>query len=231
LILSHAKSTRQQAVEALQEHRKTRPVLTEVYSDDATPEAVKQRLIEQGGAYALLSAESAFLSIVAGRYGNQKEPNFDTILNGHAADELKTSRVGRRTERTERACLTLCLMLQPHVMHKLGEVEGFTERGAAARLLPAFPADFIGSRRIHTRAVPNTLALAWDSLIRRILDMERQASSPRVLTLAPEALQVFDTYRAALEPSIKAEGPHMAEWLAKLAGAVLRISGLLHIAT
>jgi hypothetical protein len=228
MILSHAKSARQQAVEALQEHRNARPVLSEVYSDDATPEAVKQRLIEQGGAYALLSAESAFLSIVGGRYG--KEPNLDTILNGHAADELKTSRVGKRTERTQRACLTLCLMLQPHVMQKLGTVEGFGDRGAAARLLPAFPADFIGSRRIHTRAVAPTLVKAWETVIRRVLDVERNGT-PGLLNLTLEALQVFDAYRAALEPTIKAEGPHMAEWLAKLAGAVLRIAGLVHIAT
>jgi replicative DNA helicase len=229
VIVNHAKSVRQQAVETLQEHRSKRPILTEVYSDDATPEAVKQRLIEQGGTYALLSAESAFLSIVAGRYA--KEPNLDTILNGHAADELKTSRVGKPTERTERACLTLCLMLQPHVMQKLGSVEGFSDRGAAARLLPAFPADFIGSRRIRTRAVPNALVQAWDTTIRRILDVQRHGTPPRVLILAPEALQTFDDYRKSLEPTIKAHGPHMAEWRAKLAGAVLRIAGLLHIAT
>jgi hypothetical protein len=224
------KTNRQQAVEALQEHQEGRPVLTEVYSDDATPEAVKQRLIDQRGAYALLSAESAFLSIVAGRYGDKKEPNLDTILNGHAADELKVSRVGKRTERTARACLTLCLMLQPYVIRKLGSVEGFSDRGAAARLLPAFPADYIGSRRIHTRAVPDAAIREWDATIRRVLEVDRKGTPPRVLQLDSDALATFDAYREALEPTIRAEGRHMEEWLSKFAGAVLRIAGLLHIA-
>lgn len=218
---------RMAAVEALQEHLQARPVPTEISTDDATPEAVKERIIDQGGALAVMSAESAYLSNVAGRYSNA--PHLDTILNGHAGDGIKVGRRGKPTEQTQRACLTLCLMLQPQVIEDLGKIDGFRTRGAAARLLPAFPADWIGNRSITTEPVPERLVVAWRDTVRRILDTPREAS-PSVLNLTPEALEAFDAYRAALEPTLKSEGPHMQGWLAKLAGAVLRIAGLLHIA-
>jgi replicative DNA helicase len=218
---------RMAAVDALQEHQTSRPVMTEVTTDDATPEAVKSTLIAQNGALAVMSAESAFLSNVAGRYSNA--PHLDTILNGHAGDEIKVSRKGKLTERTERACLTLCLMVQPQVIKDLGQIDGFRTRGAAARLLPAFPADFIGSRSVVTAAVPLDLLEEWRSTLRAILDVPR-TGDPRTLNLSPEALAAFDSYRSQLEPLLKSEGPQMQGWLAKLAGAVLRIAGLLHIA-
>jgi replicative DNA helicase len=220
-------ASRMAAVEALQEHKKARPVPTEIFTDDATPESVKERIIAQGGALAVMSAESAYLSNVAGRYSNA--PHLDTILNGHAGDEIKVSRKGKPTERAERACLTLCLMVQPQVIESLGQIEGFRDRGAAARLLPAFPADIIGTRRIATVPVPSELMQAWDRLVRDVLDV-RRTSIPRVLRLDPAALSAYDAYRTALEPTIKSEGRDMQGWLAKLAGAVLRIAGLLHIA-
>lgn len=218
---------RMAAVEALQEHMNARPVQTEITTDDATPEAVKEKIIAQGGALAVMSAESAYLSNVAGRYSNA--PHLDTILNGHAGDEIKVSRKGKLTERTQRACLTLCLMLQPQVMEDLGKIDGFRTRGAAARLLPAFPADSIGHRAITTPAVPDDLANDWRDTIRAILATPR-TDTPRVLQLDAVALEIFDRYRAALEPTLKSEGIHMQGWLSKLAGAVLRIAGLLHIA-
>jgi hypothetical protein len=202
-------------------------VETEVFTDDATPESVKERLIAQGGAFAVMSAESSYLSNVAGRYSDA--PNLDTILNGHAGDEIKVTRKGKRTERTERACLTICLMLQPDVIHDLGEIQGFRRRGAAARLLPAFPADMIGSRRIATTSTPDTLVQQWREIVYSILEVKR-TPEPKVLHLSPDALHTYDTYRAQLEPRIPAEGRDMQGWLGKLAGAVLRIAGLLHIA-
>jgi hypothetical protein len=42
------------AVHELQVHEQERPVLTEVVADDATPEAVTELLIEQGGALAVM---------------------------------------------------------------------------------------------------------------------------------------------------------------------------------
>lgn len=225
--LTVSDAQRMEAVETLHEHLSARPVQTMVFTDDATPEAVKEQLIAQGGALAVMSAESAFLSNVAGRYSNA--PHLDTILNGHAGDEIKVTRRGKPTERTERACLTLCLMVQPQVIEALGQVEGFRDRGGAARLLPAFPVDLIGRRRITTPAVPAALAAAWRDTVRAVLDTPR-TGTPRVLHLDPAASEAFDAYREALEPTLQSEGRDMRGWSGKLAGTVLRIAALVHIA-
>lgn len=229
--ITDSEAVRMAAVEAYRLHLETRPVLTEIYSDDITPEATKERLIEQRGAFAIMSAESAFLSIVAGRYsaGGRREPNLDVILNGHAGEEIKVTRKGKPTERTERACLTLCLMLQPHVFETLGDVDGFADRGAAARILPAFPADRIGHRRIETAPVPESTLSAWETMVTEVLEVKR-TGTPAVLHLDSEATNLYRVYFYATEPTIKSEGRRMGEWNGKLVGAVLRIAGLLHIA-
>src|SRR5215203_6133811 len=78
LTISDREATRMAAVEALESHRGKRPRITRIITDDATSEAVKSLLAEQGGAIAVMSAESAFLSITAGaRYSDA--PNLDVL--------------------------------------------------------------------------------------------------------------------------------------------------------
>lgn len=225
--ISDGEAVRMAAVHELQEHLTQRPVLTEVSADDATPEAVKEKLIEQGGALAVMSAESAYLSNVAGRYSDA--PHLDTILNGHAADGMKVSRKGKPTASTERACLTLCLMLQPEVVSDLGKIPGFRQRGGAARLLSAIPADRIGRRKTVTEPIPAEVIHAWDALVCRNLEVPR-TDEPIELHLDPQAETACTRFLNELEPRITAEGRDMQRWLGKLGGTVLRLAGLLHLA-
>ena len=57
-------------------------------------------------------------------------------------------------------------------------------------------------------------------------------TDPQVLTFTSDANQVLLDYERALEPTLGDGGDleHLADWGAKLAGAVVRISGLLHLA-
>lgn len=192
--------SRRAALDALTTHREARVIETDLYSDDATPESVKQHMAEQGGAYGACSAESAFLSISAGRYGTGK-PNLDPILNGHNGDQIKISRTGQRTKVIEHAHLTLCLMLQPSVVHDLGRVPGVVERGVAARLLPVIPEDTVGHRNTDRRpSVPEHVTAGWNCGIRRILNTPRN-SLPTDLRLSDEAETMFTAYRRWLEPA------------------------------
>lgn len=224
--ITNTEAVRRSALNDLEEHAKSRPVFPDIFSDDATPEAVKQHLIEQNGAYAVASAESAFLSNVAGRYSDA--PHLDTILNGHPGDEIKMSRKGKQTERVARACLTLSLCVQPSVIESLGKIAGFRERGAAARFLPTFPEDTIGNRRIQTQSVSASTSYEWSSTIERLMQIPR-GSDPYLIELDHDALALFDDFRRWLEPRIKAEGVDMQGWLSKLPGSVLRIAGLIHV--
>jgi replicative DNA helicase len=224
------------AVTALEAHTAARPRITRLIVDDATSEAVKGLLAEQGGAIAVMSAESAFLSNTAGaRYGDS--PNLDVLLNGHAGDAIRVNRRGRPEEIIDRACLTLCLMVQPQVIRDLGNVTGFIARGAAARLLPCFPVDLLGRRRIDVTPVPTGLATAWERVVTRIVErvpaMQDGSYVPWTLSLDAEALALFHEYRAWHEPHMGKDGAFadIRDWAGKQCGVVLRIAGLLHIAS
>lgn len=233
--LTSTEAVRMAAVDAVEKHRAERPRITQIITDDATPEAVKSLLAEQGGAIAAMSAESAFLSNTAGgRYSDS--PNLDVLLSGHAGDRIRVDRKGRPSETIERACLTLCLMVQPDVIRDLGKSQGFIARGGAARLLPSFPPNMLGRRRIDVTPVPLELADAWSAIIARIVRrkpvMHVGSYVPWPLTLSREAHRTFREYREWHEPQMSRDGAFgdIRDWAGKQAGAVLRIAGLLHIA-
>lgn len=233
--LSNAEAVRMAAVNELEAHRDERPRITQIITDDATPEAVKSLLAEQGGAIAAMSAESAFLSNTAGgRYSDA--PNLDVLLNGHAGDRIRVDRKGRSSETIERACLTLCLMVQPDVIRDLGKSQGFIARGGAARLLPSFPPDMLGHRRIDVTPVPLELTEAWSATITRILTRKPVIQDgtyiPWQLVLSKDAHATFREYREWHEPQMSRDGAlgDIRDWAGKQAGTVLRIAGILHVA-
>lgn len=229
-------AVRMAAVDELYEHRSKRPRITQIVADDATPEAAKSLLAEQGGHVAVMSAESAFLSNTAGgRYSDS--PNLDVLLNGHAGDRIRVNRKGRAPETIERACLTLCLMVQPDVIRELGTSPGFIARGGAARLLPSFPPDMLGRRRIDVQRVPPGLAEAWHAIITAIVqrrpNTEDGVVSPWPLHLDASGMATFREYRVQHEADMLPNGTYadIRDWAGKQEGAVLRVAGLLHIAT
>lgn len=235
--ITDPEAVRMAAVNALQEHQASRPRVTRIIYDDVTAEAAKTALAEQGGAVAVMSAESAFLSNTAGgRYSADGQPNLDVILNGHAGDAIRVDRRNRPSETVERACLTLCLMVQPTVIRDLGKSPGFIQRGGAARLLPSFPPDLLGRRRIDVEPVPPELAAAWSTRIATIVkhkpDIRDGSYDPWALQLAGDAKAIFHAYRVWHEPQMRKDGPfsEIRDWAGKQPGAVLRIAGPFHIA-
>lgn len=233
--LTNAEAIRMAAVEALEAHRATRPRITRIVYDDVTPEAAKSALAEQGGAIAVMSGESAFLSNTAGsRYSDS--PNHDVILGGHAADSIRVDRKGRPAEVIDRACLTICVMVQRDVLRDLGKSPGFIQRGGAARLLPCIPTDNLGRREIDVTYVPADLTAAWSGIVIRVLGhsptIQDASYLPWTLRLDAEALADFRAFRAWHEPQMTRDGRFgdLRDWAGKQCGAVLRIAGLLHIA-
>ncbi|MGI8403650.1 MAG: DUF3987 domain-containing protein, partial [Thermomicrobiales bacterium] len=227
--ITNPEALRVNALNDLEKHRQNKPLIPDLYGDDATSEAIKERMAEHGGAYGSLSAESALLAILGkGRYSHG-EPNFDVILNGHPGDSVKISRVGKPTIIIPAAYLTLGLMVQPEVIRQLGEASGVITRGIAARLLPLFPIDTVGTRDPDPRApIPEHVTDAWNRALRRLLGMPRPPK-PGTLALSHEAETLFTAYRGWLEPRIPAEGDGMRGWLGKLAGTVLRIAAQCHM--
>lgn len=229
---------RQAAAQELGEHENAVVHPTRIVADDVTPEKAKQMIVEQGGALAIISAEGTFFSILAGRYS--ESPSLEVMLNGHAGEPITVDRKTGPSLYTPRGFLTIAVACQPDVAESMGSVDGFRARGGAARILPAFLASAVGHRSIQANAVPADLRKAWDGNIRSILNHnpERPTDSagypqPCRLLLAGDAYRDFQDYRAWHEPQLKRGGSlgEIADWGSKLPGAVLRIAGLLHIAT
>ncbi|MGI8483571.1 MAG: DUF3987 domain-containing protein, partial [Thermomicrobiales bacterium] len=67
--ITDTEALRKLALEELKEHRARKSIVPDLFGDDATSEAIKERMAEQGGVYGSLSAESSILSILMkGRY-------------------------------------------------------------------------------------------------------------------------------------------------------------------
>ena len=233
--LADGVAVRMAAAEELETHRERRPRVARIVADDATPQAATSLLAEQGGAIAIMSAESAFLANTAGgRYADA--PNLDVLLAGHAGDSITVDRKGRPPERIERACLTLCLMVQPHVIRDLGKAPGFIARGGAARLLASIPRDNLGHRQVDVAPIPGAVSETWSAMItrvvRRLPPRPDGTPVPWQLHLAPDAKTAFRHYRLQHEPQMARDGAYgdIRDWAGKQCGGVLRIAGLLHVA-
>lgn len=222
---------RRAAVSELMEHDESRPVLTEIVVDDITPQAAAERLIEQQGSLAVMSAESAFLENIAGRYDKSGSSDLNVFLQGHAGDALSVSRKGSVTSRIDRACLSLCILLQPEALMNTGGISGFHGRGGSARLLPAIPASVVGYRPTSVEApeIPRELQDSWSETLRSLLDMRGQTDGPSILRLSSDALHAFSQFERECETSLRTATGHLAAWVGKQHGAALRLAGLLHL--
>lgn len=229
---------RRAAASELAHHEATIVYPTRIIADDVTPEKAKQMLVEQRGALAVISAEGTFFSILAGRYSDS--PSLEVMLNGHAGESITVDRKGAPSLYAPRGCLTIAVACQPHVAEIMGGVDGFQARGGAARILPSFPAPAVGRRSIEPAAIPSHLRDKWEATLRSILDHNpiRDVDSagfplPCHLVLSDEAYTQFQRYRAWHEPQLMQGGEFedLTDWGSKLPGAVLRLAGMLHLAS
>ena len=212
----------------------TVPAEPRLLIDDATPERIAAVLAEQGGRIALMSAEGGVFDMMAGRY-SQGIPNLDIYLKAHAGDALRVDRVGRAPDFVRRPALTTGLAVQPDVLRGLASRPGFRSRGLLGRYLYAMPHDTLGSRRIRTNPVPRDAENEYRRKIRYILglspklhDRERE---PHTLRFSAEAQDEMEQFMRWIEPRLAdgAEFGDMTDWAGKLAGAVARIAGILHM--
>jgi replicative DNA helicase len=206
------------------------PARPRLLIDDSTPEALTSILATQAGRGAVMSAEGGVFDQIAGRYS--KFPSFDVYLKGHAGDELRVDRVGRKPEYIERPALTVGLAIQPAVLRQIADREGFRGRGLLARFLFSLPVSFVGSRRIGAPAVPADVRERYESEMKALVLSLTEWTDPAILRFTPEANEALLEYERRLEPKLGRGGTleHVADWGSKLAGAVVRIAGLLHLA-
>jgi hypothetical protein len=214
------------------------PRVTQVVVDDITPERIASLLAEQDGAAAVMSPEAGFFGNIGGRYGDI--PSLETMLKGHACDDIRVNRQGRTGETVPRPSLTVCISAQPEVAAELGKIPGFRGKGGAARFLVSMPKSNIGYRKPSGTPIPSDVADDWVRCITRVLEMVPAGRDPydgypvpHRLRLTPEARAQHVQFREEIEPELGELGflADVSDWASKLAGAVARIAGLLHVAS
>jgi hypothetical protein len=133
--------------------------------------------------------------------------------------------------------ITMALTIQPDVLHGLFAESAFKGRGLLARFLYSIPESTIGSRDVNPPSMPDEVSRRYHDTIKALccLPSNQDPSGgpvPYLLKLAPEALDALHQAMRDLEPKLGAGGEYefFQDWGAKLAGAIVRIAGLLHMA-
>lgn len=208
------------------------PVTPRLIADDVTPEAVASLLAEHGGRLAIISAEGGVFDVMGGRY-NGRVPVLDVWLKGHAGDPLRVDRKGRKAEYVKNPALTMLLTVQPVVLSGIARHGEFRGRGLLARFLYSLPPDNIGRRLIGAAPVPEEISEAYAQNVRKLAADLAEWTDPAVLLMSVEAHELLIGVERAIEPKLSRDGEYGAirEWASKMVGAIVRIAGLLHLAT
>jgi replicative DNA helicase len=218
------------------------PVPPQLLADDSTPEALAN-LLAAHRRIAVLSAEGGVFDMMAGRYQSGVGPNLDVYLKGHAGDPIRVDRVtAKRVAYVAAPALTIGVTVQPEVLRACWDRPGFRGRGLLARFLYALPHSTVGYRQVGAPPVPPEVADRYrrelQAVARSLLDEAEAAKitgtgEQIVLQLGYEAAAAMLAFEAELEPRLapgSGDLAHVADWASKLAGAVARIAGLLHLA-
>jgi hypothetical protein len=216
----------------------TIPEIPRLIADDTTPEKLVSLMALHGGRIGILSPEGGIFGIMAGRYSaSRNATNLAVYLKGHAGDTLRVDRTNRPSELIDGPALTLGLAVQPDVIRGLAENPSFRGQGLLGRILYAMPRSRVGHRDVNAPPVPPAIRDAYHAKMRAMLELPfgtspNGAPAPHVLSLSSGANTLWMQFAAWLEPQLADFGPlsHIADWAGKLAGAVARIAGLLHLA-
>ncbi|GAA1566108.1 YfjI family protein [Kribbella sancticallisti] len=208
------------------------PVLPRLMTDDVTPESCVSLMAAHGGRIAVLSAEGdVFATLTGTRYS--AAPNLGVFLKGHAGDKLQVDRKGRESESIDRPALTLGVTTQPGTLQGLAAQPGFRDRGVLARILYSLPVNTVGSRNNRAASVPEPIETSYRDALRTLVLLLDDNETPHHLDLTPEARQILLDFQDWIEPRLDPQTGQLApitDWASKLAGAVVRIAALLHLA-
>lgn len=208
------------------------PGRVEIYSSNATPEAVVER-VAAARCFAMLSAEGA--TVIEGlaeyRGGDDGAPigHWCSLYSG---DEVRSTRAGRETLTipSKSATLSVGITLQRDVLDRAGENRSMRTRGFLTRFSKyvATPSEVSGAKPPPR----NEHAERWfDDTLRRIA--ANRPSATTYIACSPEAatmLREFELECRGRAANLDDFGdvPALAEWSCKAHGMALRRGALLH---
>lgn len=195
-----------------------------LFVDDVTSEKLTSVLAENKGCAAVVSAEGGIFDIISGLYS--RNVNIDVFLKGHSGDTIRVDRIGRASESIIHPALTMVLAVQPKVLNGLMSNNTFRGRGLTARFLYSMPKSTVGSRSFSTKPIPEGVRSRYQALIETILSGDNEQEP---ISLDDGAREVLEDLFNEIEGRLKGDLAEISDWAGKFVGAVLRISGILHV--
>jgi len=209
---------------------------------DATPEAMCELLVRNGGWLGIFVAEGDPLDVLLGRYADGK-PNLGIILCGFSGEPYTVNRKSRDPIDLSHPLVVIGLAIQPIAAQEMLESGVARGRGMVGRFLLIEPEGKLGTRDFDTPPIPGEALEWWNTIIHRLLEMPRSADyvldegpvtrrkcDPAVVRLAPEAEAAFRGLHAVIEPKLSTFGElkDVTEFGGKLMGHIGRIALALH---
>lgn len=223
--VSKGKATEEEVRAKAAEIAKYEPVKPlRLFVDDVTSEKLTSVLAENKGRAAVVSAEGGIFDIISGLYS--RNVNIDVFLKGHSGDTIRVDRIGRASESIIHPALTMVLAVQPEVLNGLMSNNTFRGRGLTARFLYSMPKSTVGSRSFSTKPIPEGVRARYQALIETILSSDNEQEP---ISLDDGAREVLEDLFNEIEGRLKRDLAEISDWAGKFVGAVLRISGILHV--
>lgn len=215
------------------------PSYPQLFAQDVTPQDLGVIMAQNHECMSILSDEGGIFDLMAGQYEKKGIPNLDVFLQAHAGSPIRVNRLSRTPIFMQNPALTFGLTPQPGVLRSLTKCREFRNRGLLARFLFLVPsADFLGHRKLDTEPTSGELRCAYQETVEAMLGHECLIDSDGVrqlesLHLKPES---YELWREAAQNEIERQLDQdtgafalLQDWGGKLAGAIIRIAGLLHI--
>ena len=195
-----------------------------LYVDDITMEKLVSTLAANNGRAAIISSEGGIFDTLAGIY--TRNVNIDVMLKGYSGDPIRVDRIGRESESILNPALTVMLMAQPNVVSDVLNNTTFRGRGLTARFLYCMPDSSVGERKFTGAPITDDIYCEYERLIINLLE-DDYAKEPEIITLSEEAYGLLTEFADEIEPRLVKEYAEISDWVGKLIGNTMRISGLL----
>ncbi len=216
---------------AAQLHELEKPNAGDMFTGDATPEAMVELLVSNDERGAVADTEGTLLSIVAGRYSNKANTEF--ILKCWSGDHHDVRRVGREVmHRLREPRLAIILTLQPKRWIKTLENQDLADVGFPDRFMVSYPAHRKPAPNLRRQSIDAGARDAYEATFTAIAERAAGWARPATLLLSDDAIDTYDALRSELVERGWDDGDlaTMGEFIAKLEGSVLRTAGVLHFA-
>ncbi len=206
------------------------PYLPTLLSGDCTEEKLIALAAENDGIIANFSAEGELVTNAAGKYSNQSR--LEAILKGYSGDPIRQERMGRASQYIDRPCFTIAMCVQPIVMKELAEKPEFRHKGFIGRFIYCVPTSPLGQREVNAEPVNERIRSRYRNGILKLLTYSWKNNEKQVLKLSADANSMLADFERELEPKLGPDGElkPVVDWAAKLAGNIVRIAGILHLA-